>query len=469
MAIELKSNSEYKGELSDLPGVNAPMPDIASLYLDFKSGLYLAKNISTGQLFRSTLISDIMSFARGSNKSVVGPYGVLQTVANGVPAIDYDPVTKKRRGVSIHNSTSNKAIFSEDFSQAAWSATGCSVTGNSTNSPDGNSSASLLTEGTGNTVHALEEVNATPTTVGQGHTFSVFVKKGTSKFVQLYAIASSSGNTYANFDLEKGVVTKVSANLKQAGIVAAPNGFFRISITVNIYAAYPSGGAGIAFINDSLNSGLLPSYTGTGKTVYVWGAQLEVMEAPTAYISTSGASGSRSSDVLNANNSVTGFMSLSAGTIYVEALMPGVNQSPLGAFEIGNAFFGIESTDASLNYIAFYQKNLLNNNGVVSATAYNAGANTSLDTMKGAAPAGRPFRGFISYDSANLRTYDEYGLTQVAAAMPASTFGRICIGRGRSVSKNPDSLWFNGVIQKIVYFPSLLTEEKIAELYDYGV
>ncbi len=40
MALELKSNSEYKGDPSQLPGANAPMPDNASLYLDFKNGLY---------------------------------------------------------------------------------------------------------------------------------------------------------------------------------------------------------------------------------------------------------------------------------------------------------------------------------------------------------------------------------------------------------------------------------------------
>ncbi|POI36273.1 hypothetical protein C3E93_28190, partial [Klebsiella pneumoniae] len=82
MALELKSNSEYKGDPSQLPGANAPMPDNASLYLDFKNGLYLARNITTGKLFRSTLISEITSFARASQKTVVGPYGILQTVAN---------------------------------------------------------------------------------------------------------------------------------------------------------------------------------------------------------------------------------------------------------------------------------------------------------------------------------------------------------------------------------------------------
>ncbi|MDP1086450.1 hypothetical protein Q6245_29210, partial [Klebsiella pneumoniae] len=67
-------------------------------------------------------------------------------------------------------------------------------------------------------------------------------------------------------------------------------------------------------------------------------------------------------------------MSPDAGTIYVEAVMPGVNQSPVGVLELGNGFFGVEATDTSANYIAFYQKNLASQNGVISASSYNAGA-----------------------------------------------------------------------------------------------
>ncbi|GKM37890.1 TPA: hypothetical protein ACQ7LZ_000466 [Klebsiella pneumoniae] len=469
MALELKSNSEYKGDPSQLPGANAPMPDNASLYLDFKNGLYLARDITTGKLFRSTLISEITSFARASQKTVVGPYGILQTVANNEPAVVYDPVTRKRRGVTLHNSTSNKAIYSEDFTQTAWAKTGVTVTAVAAVSPDGNTSATLVTEGTSNTVHTLEEVNATASAVGQYHTYSIYVKKGTARFVQLYALPASSGNTFANFDLEKGVVAKVSPTVQQAGIEPGPNGYWRISITIRIYATYPAGGAGLAFINDGVNAGLMPAYVGTGKTVYVWGAQLEVREAPTPYVPTSGASGTRAADTLNANNSVTGFMSADAGTIYVEAVMPGVNQSPVGVLELGNGFFGVEATDTSANYIAFYQKNLANQNGVISASSYNAGANTSLDTKKGSAGAGRSYRGFLSYDAATLLTYDEYGLTQVAASVAAALFGRICVGRGRSTDKNPDALWFNGTIQKIVYYPTRLTEEQMSDIYDAGV
>lgn len=469
MALELKSNSEYRGDTSLLPGANAPMPDNASLYLDFKNGLYLARNIATGKLFRSTLISEITSFARASQKTVAGPYGILQAVANNEPAIAYDPVTRKRRGVTLHNSTSNKAIYSEDFTQSSWVKTGITASAAAAIAPDGLTSATMLTEGTGNTAHTLEEVNATPTAVGSYHTFSIYVKKGTARFVQLYALPASSGNTFANFDLEKGIVAKVSPTIQQAGIESGPSGYWRISITIRIYAAYTSGGAGVALINDALNAGLTPSYTGTGKTVYVWGAQLEVREAPTPYVPTTGASGSRSADTLNANNSVTGFMSPSAGTVYVEAIMPGVNQSPVGVLELGNGFFGVEATDTSANYIAFYQKNLANQNGVISASSYNSGANTSLDTKKGAAGAGRSYRGFLAYDTSVLSTYDEYGLTQIAASVAAALFGRICVGRGRSADKNPDALWFNGIIQKIVYYPTRLTEEQMAEIYDAGI
>ncbi|HDY7130963.1 TPA: hypothetical protein RRD95_005460, partial [Klebsiella pneumoniae] len=180
-------------------------------------GLYLARNITTGKLFRSTLISEITSFARASQKTVVGPYGILQTVANNEPAVVYDPVTRKRRGVTLHNSTSNKAIYSEDFTQTAWAKTGVTVTAVAAVSPDGNTSATLVTEGTSNTVHTLEEVNATATAVNSYHTYSIYVKKGTARFVQLYALPASSGNTFANFDLDKGVVAKVSPTVQQAG------------------------------------------------------------------------------------------------------------------------------------------------------------------------------------------------------------------------------------------------------------
>ncbi|MFD3231653.1 phage head spike fiber domain-containing protein [Rahnella aceris] len=469
MALELKSNSEYKGDPSQLPGANAPMPDNASLYLDFKNGLYLARNITTGKLFRSTLLSGIINFARASQKSVVGPYGILQNVANNEAAFIYDPVTRKRLGVTLHNSTSNKVIYSEDFTQSTWAKTGVGVAAAAAISPDGNTSATLVTEGTDNTVHTLEEVNATATAVNSYHTYSIYVKKGTARFVQLYALPASSGNTFANFDLEKGIVARASPSVQQAGIEPGPNGYWRISITIRIYAAYTAGGAGMAFINDGVNAGLMPAYAGTGKAVYVWGAQLEVREAATSYVSTSGASGTRAADTLNANNSVTGFMSADAGTVYVEAVMPGVNQSPLGALELGNGFFGVESTDTSANYIAFYQKNLASQNGVISASSYNAGANTSLDTKKGTAGAGRSYRGFLSYDAMTLLTYDEYGLTQVSTSVASALFGRICVGRGRSTDKNPDALWFNGTIQKIVYYPSRLTEEQMADIYDAGV
>ncbi|HBV4575688.1 TPA: hypothetical protein MDY64_005566, partial [Klebsiella pneumoniae] len=167
------------------------------------------------------------------------PYGIIQTVANNEPAVVYDPVTRKRRGIALHNSTSNKVIYSEDFTQTTWAKTGVAVAAAAAVSPDGNMSATLVTEGTGNTAHTLEEVNATATSANNYHTYSIYVKKGTARFVQLYALPASSGNTFANFDLEKGVVAKVSQTVQQAGIEPGPNGYWRISITIRIYAAYP--------------------------------------------------------------------------------------------------------------------------------------------------------------------------------------------------------------------------------------
>ncbi|VFT21483.1 Uncharacterised protein [Klebsiella pneumoniae] len=63
--------------------------------------------------------------------------------------------------------------------------------------------------------------------------------------------------------------------------------------------------------------------------------------------------------------------------------MPAVNQSPVGVLELGNGFFGVEATDTSANYIAFYQKNLASQNGVISASSYKAGAKYQSGYEKG--------------------------------------------------------------------------------------
>lgn len=465
MATNVISNSAYKGDSSVLPAANAPMPNNASLYLDFASGLYIGKDISTGNVTRTTTPSDLLGFSRASVKSVIGVDGIIRQAASGELAIQYDAVTKNRLGCTIHNSSANLAIYSEDFSQSSWTKTGVATTAASAIAPDGNTSATLISDGSASSLHTIEETNATATATGNYLTFSIYVKPGTARYVQLYALATLSGTTYANFDLQTGRCVKMSANAVQAGITAEPNGFYRISLSIKVYATYSAGGAGLAFINNAPGSTMQPSYTGTGLTAYVWGGQLEVREAPTPYMVTSGASFTRPIDVLNANVSTINFLSLTGGTVFVEAYMPGVNQSPAGVMVLGNSFFGLENTDGSANYLFFTQKPLTTNNGSVQVSSYVSSASTFLNTKHNVAPAGKLYRGMVAFDSGDVITYDDFGSTEASLATSVSSFGRLLIGRGFGTS-NSTSLPFNGTIKRIIYFPSKLTIAQMSTFYN---
>lgn len=465
MATNVISNSAYKGDSSVLPATNAPMPNNASLYLDFQSGLYIGKDISTGNVTRSTLTSDLLSFSRTTVKSVIGIDGLIRQASSGELAIQYDAVTKNRLGCTIHNASANLAIYSEDFSQTSWTKTGVTTTAAAAIAPDGNSSATLVSDGSATSAHTIEETTATATTTGNYLAFSIYVKPGTARYVQLYALATLSGSTYANFDLQTGRCVKMSANAVQAGITAEPNGFYRLSLSIKVFATYSAGGAGIAFINNAPGSTMQPSYTGTGLTAYVWGGQLEVREAPTPYMVTSGASFTRSLDVLNANASTINFLSLTAGTVFVEAYMPSVNQSPAGVMILGNAFFGLENTDGSANYLFFTQKPLTTNNGSVQVSSYVSPSSSSMNTKHNVAPAGKLYRGMVSFDASDIITYDDFGSTESAISTAVSHFGRMLIGRGHGTG-NSTALPFNGTIKRIIYFPSKLTISQMSAFYN---
>ena len=53
MATQIKSNKTYQGDAAALPSPQAPMPKLASLYLDFEKELYIALGRTTGNAIRS--------------------------------------------------------------------------------------------------------------------------------------------------------------------------------------------------------------------------------------------------------------------------------------------------------------------------------------------------------------------------------------------------------------------------------
>jgi len=139
--------------------------------------------------------------------------------------------------------------------------------------PNGTQTASRATETTANSVHNIFMGSTfVPSTAGLRQTISVYAKAGTCPFIQL-TTAGSASNPYANFDLINGTVTATGGTTVIAtSITDAGDGWWRC-----VMIAEPVIG-GSHSINMLLTGtgARSESYTGTSRTVFLWGRDLRV-------------------------------------------------------------------------------------------------------------------------------------------------------------------------------------------------
>lgn len=196
---------------------------------------------------------DIITFSRSSNATRIGPNGLVQ----------YAP--------------HNLFTYSEDFSNAAWAKTACTVTTNAIASPNGTVTADLIQLGAGTTSKNLV---ATVTTTSPC-TMTVYAKAGSHSVLQL--LNSGTANHFCNFDLNAGAIGN-SGSGTTGSIVSAGNGWYRCTATFN-----STIGTGFWIVAaDATGNGYNATTSSTG-TYYIWGAQLSVGSVPGDYTPTTSA------------------------------------------------------------------------------------------------------------------------------------------------------------------------------------
>jgi hypothetical protein len=259
-------------------------------------------------------------FTRDSIGTYVDSDGLIKTAGDNAPRIDYTDNTKG--ALLLEPARTNLYRYSEDFTQSGsgtgWTKVGtAAATSNQTISPDGTLNAYKIAIGTTQTsTFGLYVNNVTISPSASPFALSYYFKASEVQFIQIYFGGSQvvSGNPFANFDIENGVLGTVSAVLN-ASIEPYSNDFYKVTVTGT------AQGANLSAIIIAIPSATSPRNTSnswtSGDGFFIWGAQLEVGSYATSYIPTQGSAVTRLADVCS-QTPPDGVIGQTEGTVYID-------------------------------------------------------------------------------------------------------------------------------------------------------
>jgi len=179
-----------------------------------------------------------ITFTRGSSGSFINSLGNIEHAPASAPRWTFDPLTGECQGIIIEPERTNTFLYSEDFSNAAWTKTNCSVTSNSVVAPDGTTTGDTITASTTN--GAITQT-ITISSVGNIIFCSVFAKANTSNFLRL-RLSGGSDTVDCWFNLATYEAASNTAGSTTCAYLAKqvellPNGWVRCGLAVTTASA----------------------------------------------------------------------------------------------------------------------------------------------------------------------------------------------------------------------------------------
>lgn len=205
----------------------------------------------------------------------------------------------------------NLLVYSEHFENVIWSKTDLlAVTGNTEAAPDGSVTAEKIVPSA--TLTGQHHISQTKAVVfGETYTASVYLRAGGYSWARL-SLSNQFTSNYVYLNTSTGAIG-LNSGLSNIQVVNAGGGWWRLSARATATA---SGNTNFLVYSLVANDFVAFSGDGTSGTI-VWGAQLEVGLAPTAYQAVYDAYGpfvngaSQTGDTLvidGCSPSVTGFL-----------------------------------------------------------------------------------------------------------------------------------------------------------------
>ena len=359
------------------------------------------------------------------------------------PRLDYNPVTLLPRGLLVEQQVTNLLLRSEEFDNAYWTASGVTVTANTSVSPGGATTADTIDDGLTTGLHRVFRSPITTTAAAQ--TFSCYVKAGTGVWFQLTAFDGVT-SYYANFNVSTGVVGNKSA-AATSSMVSMGNGWYRCIMTATTAATAAGNFQLVAMDADTAIQ--TPSFTGANRTWFVWGAQHEVLPFASSYIPTVASQVTRTSDqtTISAPNFASWYNS-PEGTLFVEFSVLGINT-------VSETLAMLSDNTANNILLPFV------NSGGTSFVNVISGGVTSANLSTGAVTVGAVSKHASAYLA------NGFAATLNGAAPTIDSAGAVPVGvntLNAGWSAPYGGLFLNGHIRSIRYYPIRLSNTALQAL-----
>ena len=318
-------------------------------------------------------------------------------------------------------------------------AFGLTKTSDSAVSPDGTTTADLITPDTSYDRHLFQYSSAYSAGGGSKETYSFYAKSNGYNLIEV-SQRNQGGGTVTKFDLSAVTATTTGGTEIFKSIEAVGNGWYRCSAAyLGAHARpYPA----IEFLDTDGSQGFVPDGT---SGIYFWGHQLEAGSFPSSYIPTSGSTATRAADVAQIPTSAFGYNN-DKGSLVIDVLTPVADQL------MALAYF---NTSSYLNSRALWKSNP-NLNGVGNQYVNNT------------------YDGLITKFAFGQQTqavYAKLGLSYGDSERAVKDGGTVASGTSRYPSptrlflgSRDDGLQSQCWIKSIQYYPRQLTDTQLQEL-----
>jgi hypothetical protein len=221
-------------------------------------------------------------FTRATSATRVNKQGLIETVASGVPRIDF--LNDSKGALLLEPQRTN--IITESAVFSGYGGNNEVITDNATTSPDGTLTGAILADDNAGGTGTVQIFKVVAVDVSSTYTYSVFAKKKDLNFISLrLSNFTTPVNDNSYFNLNLGTVVSAGSG-SVAEIENYGNGWYRCSVTFTTDVADTNGTLHIRLSENGTDTTVDLDNT---SNIYIWGWQFEKSNHASSYIPTSGS------------------------------------------------------------------------------------------------------------------------------------------------------------------------------------